>query len=161
MAMRRVAVILIFVTLAAVGCSPTVPKRGDMTPFPVAPGGEARHVIRLPAAGDEDALRVELVVGRRVLADCNQQWFGGKLERDVSSGWDHPVYRMTSVAGPATTMKACPESDLREAFVRVRFENPFVPYDSSAPLVVYVPQGFVVRYRIWQGQQKLRDAATE
>ena len=52
--MRRVAVILIFVTLAAVGCSPTVPKRGDMTPFPVAPGGETRHVIRLPAAGDED-----------------------------------------------------------------------------------------------------------
>ena len=118
-------------------------------------------MIRLPAAGDEDALRVELVVGRRVLADCNRQWFGGKLERNVASGWDHPVYRMTSVAGPATTMKACPEGDVHEAFVRVRFENPFVPYDSSAPLVVYVPQGFVVRYRIWQGQQKLRDAATE
>ena len=159
--MRRVAVILIFVTLATVGCSPTVPKRGDMTPFPVAPGGETRHVIRLPAAGDEDTLRVELVVGRQVLADCNRQWFGGKLERDVASGWDHPVYRMTSVAGPATTMKACPEGDVHEAFVRVRFENPFVPYDSSAPLVVYVPQGFVVRYRIWQGQQKLRDAATK
>ena len=68
---------------------------------------------------------------------------------------------MTSVAGPATTTKACPDGEVREAFVRVSFENPFVPYDSSSPLVVYVPQGFVVHYRIWQGQQKLRDAVTE
>ena len=136
--MRKAAYILIFVTLAAAGCSPTVPKRGD-----------------------EDALRVELVVGRQVLADCNRHWFGGKLERDVTPGWDYPVYRMTSVAGPATTTKACPDGEVREAFVRVSFENPFVPYDSSSPLVVYVPQGFVVHYRIWQGQQKLRDAVTE
>ena len=132
-----------------------------MNPFPVAPGGETRHVIRLPAAGNEDALRVELVIGRQALADCNRQWYGGKLERDASSGWDHPVYRMTSVAGPATTMMACPDTETRDTFVSVRFENPFVPYDSRLPLVVYVPQGFVVRYRIWQGQQKLRDAATE
>ena len=159
--MRNVALTLIIVTLAAVGCSPTVPKRGDMNPFPVAPGGETRHVIRLPAAGNEDTLRVELVVGRQMLADCNRQWFGGKLERDTTSGWDHPVYRMTSVAGPATTMMACPDAEARDTFVRVRFANPFVPYDSKSPLVVYVPQGFVVRYRIWQGQQKLRDAVTE
>lgn len=120
-----------------------------------------RNVIRLPAAGDESALRVELIIGRETLVDCNRRWFGGKLERESVPGTGYPVYRMTSVAGPATTMMACPDEATRQEFVTVRFANPFVPYNSKTPLVVYVPQGFVVRYRTWEGQHKSRDAVVE
>lgn len=152
---------LFLVILLLAGCSQAIPKRGDLAPFPRPAESEVRNVIRLPAAGDESTLRVELIIGRETLVDCNRRWFGGKLEREIVSGAGQAVYRVTSVAGPATTMMACPDEETRQAFVTVRFANPFVAYSSKTPLVVYVPSGFVVRYRTWQGQGKLRDATIE
>jgi len=142
-------------------CASTMSQDDDLKPWPPAAAGETRHVIRLPVMDDEDAHGVELVIGRELEIDCNRHWFGGKLERQVVSGWGYPLYRLTSVAGPASTMMACPVEDKRTAFVAVNLEDPMLRYNSKLPVVVYVPEGFSVRYRIWSADGDAREAPIE
>ena len=130
----------------------------DLKPWPPARNGESRFVIRLPALEDETAHRIELRIGKTLEIDCNRHWFGGKFERSVVNGWGYPMYRLVSVAGPASSMMACPEDEKRSAFVTVNLEDPFLAYNSKLPVVVYVPEGFTVRYRVWSANDVMRDA---
>ena len=139
-------------------CATAMSEESDLAPWPPADPGETRFVIRLPAMDDESSHGVELEIGKDMEIDCNQHWFGGKFERQVVSGWGYPMYRLSGVAGPASTMMACPEQDKRTAFVQVRLEDPFLRYNSKLPVVVYVPEGFVVRYRSWSADGEARPA---
>jgi ecotin len=130
----------------------------DLEPWPAAKAGETRYVIQLPALEDESGRRVELRIGKELEIDCNRHWFGGELEREVVAGWGYPMYRLADVAGPASSMMACPEEEKRVAFVAVNLDDPFVRYNSKLPIVVYVPEGFVVRYRVWSADNVMQDA---
>jgi ecotin len=152
----------VLLSLLLIGaCANTMSENDDLKPWPPAAAGESRHVIRLPAMEDEASHGVELVIGKELEIDCNRHWFGGKLERQVVSGWGYPLYRLTSVAGPASTMMACPGEEKRTAFVVVNLEDPMLRYNSKLPIVVYVPDGFSVRYRTWSADGDAVDAAVE
>ena len=142
-------------------CANTMSQNEDLNPWPAAAAGETRHVIRLLAMEDEAAHGVELIVGKELEVDCNRHWFGGKLERQVVSGWGYPLYRLTSVAGPASTMMGCPDEGKLTAFVAVHLEDPMMRYNSKMPIVVYVPDGFSVRYRTWSADGGAREAPVE
>ena len=71
------------------------------------------------------------------------------------------MYRLVGVAGPASSMMACPGKAKREAFVSVNIDDPFVSYNSKLPIVVYVPEGFTVRYRVWSADEVMQDALVE
>ncbi|NNC55965.1 MAG: serine protease inhibitor ecotin [Woeseiaceae bacterium] len=134
----------------------------DLKPYPTAEPGTARHVIRLPVADDETRLRVELIIGRDMEVDCNHHWFGGKFEREVVAGWGYSMFRLSDVAGPASTMMACPpDEQKRSVFVTIRLDDPFVRYNSKLPIVVYVPEAFSVRYRVWSAPAKTEQATIE
>ena len=133
----------------------------DLAPWPTAEPGETRFVIRLPAVDDESSHRVELEIGKDMEIDCNRHWFGGTFERQVVSGWGYPMYRLSGIAGPAATMMACPEESKRATFVQVRLDDPFIGYNSKLPIVVFVPEGFSVRYRIWSPDGEPRTATVE
>ncbi|MDH5456943.1 MAG: serine protease inhibitor ecotin [Gammaproteobacteria bacterium] len=142
-------------------CASAMTQNDDLQAWPAAGTGEIRYVIRLPKKVDEDAHAVELVVGRELEVDCNRHWFGGKLERAVVSGWGYPLYRVSSVAGPASTRMACPDEEKRTEFVAVHFEDSMLRYNSKLPIVVYVPDGFSVRYRTWSADAEAREATAE
>ena len=90
----------------------------DLKPFPAAGAGEVRWVVRLPKeppASPDPALsakprdiRVELIVGREVMVDCNLHFFNGTIEQETIQGWGYPLYRVTDVGPMASTRKACP-----------------------------------------------------
>ena len=71
------------------------------------------------------------------------------------------MYRLTEDAGPASTMMACPEEEKQTTFVAVNLEDSSLRYNSKLPIVIYVPEGFVVRFRIWSAHGEARDAPTE
>ena len=152
--------VLLFPILLLAACAAAMPDN-DLEPWPPAKAGERRYVIRLPALDDESGRRVELRIGKDLEIDCNRHWFGGRLERDVVAGWGYPMYRLVGAEGPASTRMACPEGQRRAAFVTVNLEDPFVPYNSKLPIVVYAPEGFSVRYRVWSADNVMRDAAAE
>ena len=80
----------------------------------------------------------------------------GGLERRVAEGWGYPYFVLAAVAGPASTMMACPPGEEKvEAFVSVRGAGFLQRYNSKLPVVVYVPEGFEVRYRIWSAGDEI------
>lgn len=129
----------------------------DLTPFPAAQAGQTRHVIALPAHTNEDALKVELIVGKTQKVDCNQHRFGGALQERTAEGWGYNYYVLDSLGQGVSTMMACPPGSERDAFVRSSSET-LVRYNSRVPLVVYTPQDVQVRYRVWRaGEEQIAD----
>jgi ecotin len=52
-------------------------------------------------------------------------------------------------------MMACPGRRRHEAFVQLRGDGYLVRYNSKLPLVVYAPDGFEVRYRVWRAGNEI------
>ena len=133
----------------------------DLKAFPPAEEGFQRAVFRLPPAPSEDDLRVEIVVGKTLQVDCNRVSLGGSLERHTVPGWGYSYFRLAGVGAPVSTMMACPEGSEHEDFVAVSGDGFQQRYNSRLPLVVYIPQGFEVRYRIWRADQEIHPASFE
>ncbi|MDN7673941.1 serine protease inhibitor ecotin [Burkholderia oklahomensis] len=134
------------------------PSAEDIKMFPAAQAGQKRAVIVLPAEKLEDDIRVELIVGKTIKVDCNQHWFGGDLKHETVQGWGYSYYVLADAKGPAGTLMACPGQDAQEAFVPVRGSGYLLRYNSRLPIVVYVPNGFDVRYRLWYGSNEVARA---
>ncbi|MDD2658811.1 MAG: serine protease inhibitor ecotin [Methylococcales bacterium] len=143
-------------------CMPVFADSYGMKPYPPAEDGYKRMVIHLPALVDEDANKLELIIGKTIKADCNRHWFGGQLTEEVAKGWGFPYFILKSVTGPASTLMACPpDTKEQEAFVQVRGDSALLRYNSKLPVVVYVPVGFEVHYRIWTAGEESGAAQAE
>lgn len=128
---------------------------GDLKAFPPAQAGQSRHVIRLPAHKDESAVKVELIVGKTMMVDCNKHMFGGNIEERTAQGWGYEYYVLDRLGDAASTLMGCSDRTKRSAFVRSSNEK-LVRYNSRLPLVVYAPSDVEVRYRIWRAESQER-----
>lgn len=153
---RAVGLVSVAAALALCACSMTQAQTptasnaaADLQAFPAAEAGQTQHVIRLPALDDEDAVRVELVLGKTLTVDCNHTLLGGALETRTAEGWGYDYHVLPRVGPAASTLMGCPPDSSREAFVTLP-PQPLVRYNSRLPLVVYVPQDIEVRYRLWR-----------
>jgi len=141
---------LINVLLFLFGTS-TVQAADDMKAFLPAEEGMVRYVLQLPAKDDEALFKVELIVGKTVLTDDNNQYFfGGKIEEEQIAGWGFTQYKVTNL-GPmgGTLMATDPNAPKVERFITIGGGPYIIRYNSRLPIVVYVPDGAEVRYRIW------------
>jgi ecotin len=113
-----------------------------------------RYVINLPELADESTLKVELIVGRTVKTDAaNRYFFAGTLETGTVPGWGfnyHILRKLGPMAG--TLMAAEPAAPQVERFITLGGETQLLRYNSRLPLVVYVPAGVEVRYRLWRAE---------
>ena len=124
----------------------------NLQAFPPAEPGMTRHVINLPQQADEAALKVELIIGKTVKIDAhNRYFFGGTLETENIPGWGFDRYILRNLGPMAGTLMAVdPNAPLVERFITLGGEPRLLRYNSRLPLVVYVPAGVEVRYRIWR-----------
>ena len=153
------AFFLASVVLPSVAAAQTL---ADMRPYPEPEEGFTRMVFRLPALENEEDRRVEIIVGKTLLIDCNPTHYAGSITERVAQGWGYPYYVLEGVSGPVSTLMACPPGEQRrEAFVRVRGDGFLQRYNSKLPVVTYVPEGFEVRYRIWFAAEETGTAAKE
>ncbi|MNP29608.1 Ecotin precursor [compost metagenome] len=151
---------LLTLTLAA-GTSVQAASLKDVAPYPEAEKGFTRQVIHLPKQADESAFKLEVLAGKQLLVDCNRQRLGGTLEEKNLEGWGYNYYRLEKVMGPASTLMACPDTAKKEAFVPVVGDGFLLRYNSKLPVVVYVPEGVEVRYRIWSASDDVKKATVE
>lgn len=137
----------------------TLHASDDLKAFPQAAEGMSRHVITLPAEKDEELLKVELLVGKRKMLDpANRYFFGGLLQKQTVEGWGYDYFILKSL-GPmgGTLMAIDPSVPKVERFITLAGEPQLHRYNSRLPLVVYVPLGVEVRYRIWRADLKIHE----
>ena len=132
---------------------PALAFAGEHSPleaFPEARQGMVRFVIALPEMSrSEDNYAVELVAGRVIQTDgVNQLRMDTELSPRTLDGWGYTYYEMTGSGQVASTLMAPPpDAEPVAAFVHGTPLN--VRYNARLPIVVYLPAGFEVRYRIW------------
>jgi ecotin len=126
----------------------------NLQAFPPPDTGQVRYVIQLAEQDDESAFRVELIVGRTVeIDDVNQYVFGGQIEKESIAGWGFTRYVVSELGPMAGTLMAVdPDAPKVARFIRLGGEPTLIRYNSRLPVVVYVPDGVEVRYRIWQAE---------
>jgi ecotin len=132
----------------------------ELKAFAPAQPGMERFVIVLPPeeGGVEDGLRVELIVGKDMMTDgVNVVRLASTIEARTLQGWGYTYYEVSGGLQTMSTLMAPPEgAPLVKAFVSA---SPLhIRYNSRLPIVVYVPQGFQVRYRIWSASDTTYDA---
>jgi len=123
----------------------------NLKAFPPAEEGMVRYVLQLPKQADESAFKVELMVGKTVQVDeQNRYFFGGKMEAETIKGWGFTRYKVSKL-GPmgGTRMAVDPNAPKVPRFIPIGGEPYIIRYNSRLPIVVYVPEGVEVRYRIW------------
>lgn len=130
--------------LAACAATPEALK-----PYPAAADGYNRHVIELPTQANEAEHKVEIIAGKTLEVDCNQQRLGGQWQEKTVEGWGYSYYELGQVGPAMSTLMACPDGSRKQAFVRVGGEPQLVRYNSKLPLVIYAPKDVEVRYRVW------------
>ncbi len=123
----------------------------ELKAFPDAGEGMERLVIVLPhkERGEEDGFKVELTPGKMMLTDgVNLMRLGSTIAPRPLEGWGYTYYEVTGSDVAMSTLMAAPEGGQKvERFVT---GTPLlIPYNSRLPIVVYVPRGYEVRYRIW------------
>jgi ecotin len=155
---RHALLLMLMLGLAVAGKAADIAR--ELKAFPPAGEGMNRYVITLPEAPDEDLLKVQLLIGKTVKLDAhNRYFFGGKLERETIEGWGYDRYLVKSL-GPmgGTLMAVDPNEPKVDRFITLAGEPELLRYNSRLPLVVYVPEGVEVHYRIWRADDLLRKA---
>ena len=130
----------------------------ELKAFPPAGEGMSRFVIMFPPRKDEELLKVQLLVGKTVKLDPqNRYFFVGKLETETITGWGYDRYVLKSLGPMAGTLMAVdPNEPKIDRFITLGGEPQLLRYNSRLPLVVYLPDGVEVRYRIWRADQEIR-----
>ena len=123
----------------------------NMKAFPMPADGMVRYVLQLRVQEDESQLKIELLVGKTVRTDArNRYFFGGRIEKETIKGWGYTRYIVKKLGPMASTLIAVdPNEPKMDRFVTLGGEPYLIRYNSRLPVVVYVPDGVEVRYRIW------------
>lgn len=130
----------------------------DIAPYPEANAEQTRYAIYLLPKDNEHDYKVELVIGKNMMTDsCNRYFLGGKIEEKDLKGWGYSYYVVESSGQAASTMMGCHDKKTQEKFVAISTES-LTRYNSKLPIVVYVPKGMIVKYRIWSAPEEATTA---
>lgn len=116
--------------------------------FPETMEDYDRYVIYLPHLDNEEALRLEVVPGIMKEVDCNTHWLMGEFETETVEGMGYDYMVFESDGNVASTRMACPDNEVVEKFVAA--EGNFGRYNSKLPVVVFVPKGIELKYKVWK-----------
>lgn len=127
--------------------TPNTAAQNELKAFPGTLAGHQRHVIELPALPDEDAHKLELIGGKAMTVDCNSRGMDGRFEARDVPGWGYSYWVLQSQGQVHSTMMMCPPGSAKPGFVQA--EPLLVRYNSKLPVVVFVPEGMALRWRVW------------
>lgn len=144
-----VACTLFLSTANAQTSTDTATPTATLEAFPQPKADYERHVIHLPIGSYEDNLKIELLPGKVEEVDCNSSHYNGAFQQKVLEGWGYNYYELDELAGPVSTMKACPDDSKALRFVPVLSNGSLLQYNSRLPVVVYLPKGLELRWRTW------------
>ena len=153
--------LLPLLALASLSACAHAAKLEATAPYPKAEAGYTRYAIHLPKLAAENEAKLEIQVGKTMEVDCNQHGFRAQLTEHTLQGWGYPYYHVTDIKGPVSTLMACPAQSKTRKFVAAGGDDFILRYNSKLPVVVYVPQEFELRYRVWRATPDFQNAHPE
>ncbi|BCS97732.1 ecotin [Desulfoluna limicola] len=157
--MTKVLVIFTVFNLLTFGLFALVSKDMEMKAYPEAKQGVERFAVFLleKTKADEEALMVEIIAGKPMLTDgVNQVRLASVIEPRTFGGEEKTYYEVTGPSEVISTRMAVPEGAPKvEQFVSAAPLK--VQYNSDAPIVVYAPTEYEVRYGIWKGTEMVEE----
>ncbi|EKS6740445.1 ecotin [Enterobacter ludwigii] len=118
--------------------------------FPETLNGMKRRVIYLPSRVHENKFKVELLIGENKRTDCNRYTLNGKLVTRFLTHYGYRFIQFEKIIDSEPAQVYCVPGDVSIAFMPVTLGIDVIqPYNSHMPLVIYVPDEFDVKYRIW------------
>ena len=146
--------VLVAAAVAAEADKPSEAAGYLVKAYPPAEKGMTRFAIILPKLEHEENYKVELIVGKKVVADSvNRQSFGGTIETVNIEGWGFSRYVVKEFGPMVSTLigGGVPQEKV------VAVQSIHIRYNSRLPIAVYVPEGAEVRYRIWSTTPELKE----
>ena len=161
------AIVSLLLALGLGASAAAIAATDDLKPYPAAQPGQQRLVIRLPVVDQPDEHKLELLVGKTMQVDCNRRFFGARLTTKIAEGWGFDYHVVGPIGPAASTMMACATDEpKRDVFVsanlsRANGEAGLLRYNPKLPVVVFVPEGFELRYRVWRAGADVGTAGRE
>ncbi len=126
--------------------------------FPPAKKGYTRYIVDVPKRDNDAEHKVELLIGKDMMVDCNHASFSGKIERKELIGWGYHYLEVSNIQPGPTTMMACNAPKVEKFISMYAPEKTLLRYNSRLGTVIYVPEGYEVRYRIWSAGESIEKA---
>ena len=124
--------------------------------FPKAETGFKQVYIQVPVVENEENHKIELHIGKETSVDCNQHFMNGQLSEQNLEGWGYTYFKVESDDAISSTKMACLDSKLERKFITLTPQ--LVRYNSKLPVVVYIPENFIVKYKIFKASDAFLDA---
>jgi ecotin len=132
----------------------------ELKAFPPAKANMDRFVIVLPhkERGEEDGFKVELIAGKMMPTDgVNLVRLGLTIEPRDLKGWGYTYYTVVGSSQAVSTLIGVPPGTPQ--VTRFVTGSPLqIAYNSRLPIVIYVPAGIEIRYRIWSASGEFKPA---
>ncbi|AYU77467.1 ecotin, putative [Leishmania donovani] len=126
-------------------------------PYPAAAPGQVRKVIYLPQQNptvEQQHLRVQIIPGRHENCEDGRLYkLTGSVTEETLQGWGYSYY-VVKLGDIYAAHRSSSDPARVTTFVALD-ENPVIAYNSKLPIVVYVPEGAELRYRIWTDDTSL------
>lgn len=145
--------------------------RLDLSGYPAPAPGLQRWVIQpsglLPKTSDPLVSahpldwRIQLIVGREVTLDCNLQRLSGPgmTMRMLPQASGKALFEVKGPLRVISTRKACPPGEPeKRSFLSLGLQPYLVPYNPSWPIVVDLPEGAELRWRLWKAETRQQKA---
>ncbi|MBB1140500.1 ecotin [Myroides sp. WP-1] len=127
-------------------------QKVDVSIFPKPEKGYKQMVIEVPHSKQDDNKKIEFTIGKMMEVDgCNSFGLMGKLEKKDLQGWGYDYYVFQSKGDVFSTQMACPDAPKRNLFVSSQPET--TRYNGRMPIVIYVPEEFEVKFKIYTAGQ--------
>lgn len=126
--------------------------------FPEAQKGFKKMIIEVPYSENDSNKKIEFYVGKWMDVDgCNSFNLMGTYTQKDLQGWGYSYWDFSTKGEVRSTLMACPDTKGRHLFVSASPQ--IVDYNGRMPIVIYVPDGYDVQFKIFKAENEVYRAA--
>lgn len=130
----------------------------DTKIFPAAEKGYKKMIIEVPYSDNDENKKIEFYVGKWMDVDgCNSFNLMGTYTQKDLEGWGYNYWVFETKGEVRSTMMACPDQEQRHLFVQAAAQ--LVDYNGKMPIVIYIPEGYDVQFKIFKAEKEVFRAA--
>lgn len=131
----------------------------DTHVFPAPEKGMVKYVIEVPHAGiaADNNKKIEFFAGKHVETDaCNSYFLAGEFEKKDLEGWGYHYYVFKTDGNVGMTKMLC-QGEKKNTFVQA--PSVMTEYNGRMPIVIYAPEGYEVKFKIYKAEPETYQAA--